>query len=492
MSELLKLSACQMRQGLISGDFSSTELTQAHLDQITRTNSQLNSFLKVTEESALELAKNADQLLKKSGDMSPPLTGIPIAVKDMLLTKDVTTTCASRILENFIPPYDATAVKLVKDAGAVILGKTNLDEFAMGSSNENSAFGPVRNPWDLDRVPGGSSGGSAASLASGQAPLALGTDTGGSIRQPASFTGTCGLKPTYGRVSRYGAVAFASSLDQIGPMARCIQDLALLLSAIAGYDPKDSTSLNVEVPDYLKSLDSAQILAKSGLRIGIPREYFEVGIAPDIEKPIRSAIAKLESLGATLVDISLPTSRHALAVYYILAPAEASSNLARYDGVRYGHRATNPQNLSDMYERTRQEGFGDEVKRRILIGNYVLSTGYYDAYYRKAQQVRTLIIEDFSKAFSSDCDIIVAPAAPTTAFKLGEKTVCPMEMYLADIFTIPVNLAGLPALSLPCGRDRNGLPVGLQMIAPPLKETTLLQAAYLLEQELTFPSTHCI
>ena len=486
MSSMTKLTSMEMREGLLQRDFSAVELAKQHLERIRSTNSELNSFITVTEREALEQAKRADEILAEQGANSPLLTGIPVAIKDMLVTKGIKTTCASKILYNFIPPYDGTAVSKLKASGAVIVGKTNLDEFAMGSSNENSAFGPVRNPWKLDRVPGGSSGGSAVAVASGQAPLALGTDTGGSIRQPASFTGICGLKPTYGRVSRYGAVAFASSLDQIGPFARDPRDLALLLQVIAGHDENDSTSVKQPVPNYLEELIANRGKGLAGLRVGVPKEYFISGIDSEVESNVKSAIAKLSELGAQIVDISLSTTDLALAAYYILAPAEASSNLARYDGVRYGLRAESPQNLAEMYEKTRGEGFGAETKRRIMIGNYVLSTGYYDAYYLKAQQVRTLIINDFRSVFNSQCDVIATPVTPTTAFKLGEKVSSPLQMYLADIFTIPASLAGLPGLSIPCGIDSCGLPIGIQLLGRPLEELQILTVAQELLDALQF------
>ncbi|MCB0324821.1 MAG: Asp-tRNA(Asn)/Glu-tRNA(Gln) amidotransferase subunit GatA, partial [Bdellovibrionales bacterium] len=394
--------------------------------------------------------------------------------------------CGSKILKGFIPPYECTAVQRILDCGGVLLGKTNLDEFAMGSSCEHSAFGPVRNPWDPQRVPGGSSGGSAAAVASGQVPLALGTDTGGSIRQPAAFTGTLGLKPTYGRVSRYGAVAYASSFDQIGPFGRTPRDLALLLQAIAGKDPNDSTSMHVEVPDYVGGLDRARTEGLKGLRVGVPKEQGLDGVQEDIRRSYQQSLTTLEQLGASVVEVSLPHLVHALATYYIIVPAEASSNLARYDGVRYGHRTERSESLEQMYCRTRAEGFGPEVKRRIMMGSFVLSSGYYEAYYRRAQQVRTLIINDYKAAFANFCDVIATPVSPTAAFKLGERMHSPLEMYLADVLTVPINLAGLPALSLPCGLDPTGLPVGLQLIAPPFQELRLLQAAESFLQQQPF------
>jgi aspartyl-tRNA(Asn)/glutamyl-tRNA(Gln) amidotransferase subunit A len=397
-------------------------------------------------------------------------------VKDNFLTRGIRTTCASKFLENFIPPYDCTTVKKLRAGGAIIIGKTNLDEFAMGSSAENSAFFATRNPWDTDRVPGGSSGGSAAALAADQCIAALGTDTGGSIRQPAAFCGVVGLKPTYGRVSRYGIIAFASSMDQVGPMTKDVRDCALMIESIASYDPADSTSANRPVPQYSASLTGDV----KGLRIGIPKEYFVSGIQPDVEQAVRTAVRQLERNGAAIKEISLPHTDYAVAVYYIIATAEASSNLARYDGMRYGHRAR-AKDLTETYMLSRAEGFGPEVKRRIMLGTYALSAGYYDAYYLKAQRVRTLIKRDFDEAFKS-CDAIIAPTAPTTAFKIGEKTQDPLQMYLSDIYTISVNLAGLPALSLPCGFDSEGLPIGMQIIGKHFDESTILAIAYAYEQ----------
>ncbi|MBP9838094.1 MAG: Asp-tRNA(Asn)/Glu-tRNA(Gln) amidotransferase subunit GatA [Proteobacteria bacterium] len=482
------LTVLEMRKALLSGSLSSVELTEAHLKRIKETNPTYNSFITICEKEALKQATLADKVIKEKADKSPLLCGIPVAVKDMLVTKDIQTTCASKILKGFIPPYDGTAVAKLKENGAVIVGKTNLDEFAMGSSNEHSHFGPVKNPWDITRVPGGSSGGSAVAVAAGQAPLALGTDTGGSIRQPASLTGTVGIKPTYGRVSRYGAVAYASSFDQIGPFARNIKDLAIILEAISGPDEYDSTSMNVAVPNYLEELEKTEGSNLSGLRIGVPKEYFVDGMDKEVEASVRDSFKVFEKLGAKIVDISLPHTEYTLAVYYIIAPAEAASNLARYDGIRYGYRTANAENLNELYEITRAEGFGSEVKRRILIGNYVLSAGYYDAYYLKAQQVRTLIINDFKAAFHNHCDIIATPVAPTTAFRLGEKTSSPLSMYLEDIFTVPINLAGVPGLSVPCGLDSNGLPIGLQLIGAPFSELQMLKTALAFEKEVNFPT----
>ena len=456
-------------------EISSVALTEAVFERIANTDSKLRAYLTLDRETALESAQRADERLKQ-GDSQSPLLGIPIALKDNFLTLGLHTNCASKILGDFIPPYDATTVKKLRAAGAVITGKTNLDEFAMGSSAENSAFFPTRNPWNPERIPGGSSGGSAAAVAADQCLAALGTDTGGSIRQPASCCGIVGLKPTYGRVSRYGIIAFASSMDQVGPMTKDVRDSALLLHALAGHDPADSTSANRPVPDYNAALNSDV----QGLRVGVPKEYFVSGMQPQVDQAVRTAIRKLEKQGALIEEISLPHTEYAVAVYYIIATAEASSNLARYDGMRYGYRA-DAKDLTETYMLTRDEGFGAEVKRRIMLGTYVLSAGYYDAYYLKAQRVRTLIKRDFDEAFKR-CDVIVTPTAPTTAFKIGEKTKDPLQMYLSDIYTISINLAGLPALSLPCGFDGDGLPIGLQIIGKHFDESTILRAAYHYEQ----------
>ena len=472
---LAALTLHEARENLRKREFSAQELAEAVFRRISETEEKLHSYITLSRDTALKEAKQADELLKT--DTNPhSLLGIPIAVKDNFLTRDIRTTCASKFLENFIPPYDCTTVKKIRASGAIITGKTNLDEFAMGSSVENSAFFTTRNPWDTDRVPGGSSGGSAAALAADQCIVALGTDTGGSIRQPAAFCGVVGLKPTYGRVSRYGIIAFASSMDQVGPMTKDVRDCALMLEAIASYDSADSTSANQPVPQYSASLTGDV----KGLRIGIPKEYFVSGIQPAVEQAVREAVRQLEKNGAAIKEISLPHTDYAVAVYYIVATAEASSNLARYDGMRYGHRAR-AKDLTETYMLSRAEGFGPEVKRRIILGTYALSAGYYDAYYLKAQRVRTLIKRDFDEAFKS-CDVIIAPTAPTTAFKIGEKTQDPLQMYLSDIYTISVNLAGLPALSLPCGFDSEGLPIGLQIIGKHFDESTVLAVAYAYEQ----------
>ena len=477
--DLLRLTIHEARELLAAKEVSAVELTQAYLDRIEAVDPEIGAFLTVSPEPALAQAGAADARLAKGGDV-PPLCGIPLGLKDNLVTKGVRTTCASRILESFIPPFDGTAVARVRDAGAVFLGKLNMDEFAMGSSTENSGLRLTRNPWDRERVPGGSSGGPTAATAAGLCTASLGSDTGGSIRQPASHCGVVGLKPTYGRVSRFGLVAFASSLDQIGPVTRDVTDCALLLQAVSGYDPADSTSVDVPVPDYLSAVGEGA----AGMRVGIPKEYFVEGIAPDVEKAVRGAMERLESEGLELVDISLPHTRYGVPVYYLIATAEASSNLARYDGVKYGHRSPEKaRSIIDMYAATRSEGFGDEVKRRIMLGTYALSAGYYEAYYRKAQQVRTLIRRDFQAAFET-CDVILTPIAPTAAFRIGEMADDPLQMYLSDIFTITANLAGLPGMSLPCGFTGEGLPVGLQLMGRPFDEAVLLRAARTLERTL--------
>ncbi len=466
---------------LVRGEIRATTLTEAVLARLTAVEEHLHAYITVTADLALQQAAQADAAFAR-GKVVSPLQGIPIALKDNLCTQGVRTTCASRILANFVPPYDATVVQRLRQAGAVCVGKTNMDEFAMGSSSENSAFGPTRNPWGhLQYVPGGSSGGSAAAVAADMCIAALGSDTGGSIRLPAALTGVVGLKPTYGRVSRYGLVAFASSLDQIGPLTKDVRDAALLLQVIAGHDPHDSTSGAVPVPDYTQVLEHGV----RGMKLGVPREYFGAGMDAEVEQAVRTGLETLRGLGAELVEVSLPHTRYAVATYYILANAEASSNLARYDGVRYGVRAEQPVNLLDMYARTRAAGFGAEVKRRIMLGTYVLSAGYYDAYYKKAQQLRTLFRQDFQQAFVH-CDVLVAPVAPTAAFRLGERLDDPLQMYLADVFTVPVNLAGLPALSLPCGWTGHDLPIGLQMIAPPFQESALFQVAAAFEAATPF------
>ncbi len=469
------LTIQEMRQKLLAGELTSVELTKACLERIKATDSQLNAFITVCEDESLAAAEQADQQIAAGN--SALLTGIPVAVKDIFNTLDVRTTCGSKILDNYVSPYDATAIAKLREQGAVIVGKLNMDEFAMGSSNENSAAGAVHNPWDAERVPGGSSGGSAAAVAAGQVVATLGTDTGGSVRQPASHCGVVGLKPTYGRVSRYGVVAFASSLDQVGPIAGNVEDCALMLNVVAGYDPADSTSVDRPVPNYLENLNAGV----AGKKIGLPKEYFIDGLDPEIKQAVDTAIETYRQLGAEIVEVSLPHTDYSVACYYLIAMAEASSNLARYDGVRFGKRQDPGEGLIGMYQQTRSAGFGDEVKRRIMLGTYALSSGYYDAYYLKAQKVRTLIRHDFLKVFD-EVDLLLTPVAPTPAFKIGEMVDDPLQMYLSDIFTIPTNLAGTCAMSFPCGFSEDGLPIGLQLIGKPFAEDEMLQAAYAFEQ----------
>ena len=472
-------SICELHQQLVNKERSAVEITTEALDRINKLEPTLKSFLCITADRALQQARQVDAKIA-AGDEIGLLAGIPIAVKDNMCTEGITTTCGSKILANFVPPYESTVTTKLIEAGAVILGKTNLDEFAMGSSTENSAFQITANPWDITRVPGGSSGGSAAAVAANQAVVALGSDTGGSIRQPASFCGVVGMKPTYGLVSRYGLVAYASSLDQIGPFGRTVEDAAILLNAIAGYDPKDSTSLNVEIPNYSDFLKPS-LKPRSKIKIGVIKETFGEGLDPVVEQAVTKAIEVLQSLGAEIQVISCPRFRYGLPTYYIIAPSEASANLARYDGVKYGFRTPDADNLIEMYAKTRAEGFGAEVKRRIMVGTYTLSAGYYDAYYLKAQKVRTLIKQDFDRAFTQ-VEVLVCPTSPTTAFKAGEKTSDPLSMYLSDLMTIPVNLAGLPAISVPCGFDSQGLPIGMQLIGKVLGESRLFEVAHAYEQ----------
>ncbi|MBI1922227.1 MAG: Asp-tRNA(Asn)/Glu-tRNA(Gln) amidotransferase subunit GatA [Geobacter sp.] len=473
--DLFELTIHELHEKLKKREVSSVEATKATLARIEAVEPKVNAFITVTTDEALKAAEEADKRIA-SGNIDI-LTGIPVALKDIFLTKGIRTTCASKILDNFVPPYDATSWLKLKERGAVLLGKLNQDEFAMGSSCESSAFGPTKNPWNPDCIPGGSSGGSAAAIAAQEAVATLGTDTGGSIRQPASHCGCVGLKPTYGRVSRYGVIAYASSLDQVGPMTRDVTDCAIMLGAVAGYDPLDSTSVNMPVPDYTKAL----IPDVKGLKIGLPKEYYIEGLDPDVKKALDLAIETYRGLGAEFVDISLPHTDYAVATYYLIATAEASSNLARYDGVRFGHRTSEPGNLIETYSRSRDEGFGAEVKRRIMLGTYALSSGYYDAYYIKAQKVRTLIMNDFLKAFET-VDAILTPVAPTPAFRIGEKSSDPLQMYLSDIFTIPVNMAGTCGISVPAGMSASGLPIGLQLIGKPFGEETIIRAAYAFEQ----------
>jgi aspartyl-tRNA(Asn)/glutamyl-tRNA(Gln) amidotransferase subunit A len=473
---LHQLTIHEASRGLAAKKFSAIELVEATLDRIVAVDNQTNAYLTLTPELALERARSADASI--AAGETGPLLGIPIAIKDVLCTKGLTTTCGSRILEEFVPPYDATAVARLKAAGAIIVGKTNTDEFAMGSSTENSSFFTTRNPWNLDRVPGGSSGGSAAAVAADECLGALGTDTGGSVRQPACLCGVVGLKPTYGRVSRYGLIAYASSLDQIGVLTKDVTDAAIMLEAIAGHDPRDSTSLDASVPEYEAALARGDGL--NGLRIGVPGEYFGKGIQPEVAAAVRAAIDELANLGAEIQDVGLPHTEYALPVYYLVAPAEASANLARYDGVRYGLRVDG-DSPAEMYMATRGKGFGAEVKRRIMLGTYALSAGYYDAYYLKAQKARTLIKGDFDAAFEK-VDLLATPVSPTTAFCIGEKADDPLQMYLSDLLTIGVNLAGNCGISVPCGFDEAGLPIGLQLIGPALAEERVLRAALAYER----------
>ena len=463
------LSLKEQLQGLKKGSFSSTELTSHYLERIEKYDDELNSFISITAERALIQAQDSDK--RYANNQAYGLDGIPLAHKDIFCTKDVLTTCGSKMLHNFVSPYSSTVYEKLDAQGMVMLGKTNMDEFAMGSSNETSYFGPVKNPWNKEYVPGGSSGGSAACVAANLTPVATATDTGGSIRQPASLCGLTGIKPTYGRVSRYGMIAFASSLDQGGVLAKSAEDAALILEAMSGYDPKDSTSLNVKQIDFQTNLNESI----KDLNIGLPKEFFDAELPSYLQKSIEESVDVFKHLGANIVEISLPNVSLSLPIYYIIAPAECSANLSRYDGVRYGYRCKNPKDIDDLFMRTREEGFGSEVKRRILIGTYALSAGYYDAYYLKAQKCRQLVANDFAEAFKK-VDVILSPTTPGTAFKSGEKTADPVEMYLQDIFTIPANLAGLPALSIPCG-EHEGLPLGLQLVGNSLQESTLLQFA---------------
>jgi aspartyl-tRNA(Asn)/glutamyl-tRNA(Gln) amidotransferase subunit A len=468
--ELNQLTIHELQEKIKSGETSAVQIAEAVFSRIDAVEERVHSFIRLMKEEAMIAAEKADDDIKKGNIKA--LTGIPIALKDIVCTKGITTTCGSHILCNFVPPYDATVVEKLRDAGAVFVGKTNMDEFAMGSSTETSYFGVTRNPWDLARIPGGSSGGSATAVAADECVASIGSDTGGSIRQPAALCGVVGMKPTYGRVSRFGLIAFASSLDQIGPFTKDVEDCAIMMNALAGFDPKESTSVPVEVPDY-RQYTGSDI---HGWKVGIPREYFIEGIDPEVNAAIKNAIAVIEKIGGKCVDISLPHTQYCLAVYYIIAPAEASSNLARYDGVKYGFRSADGGDLLDMYKNTRSQGFGVEVKRRIMIGTYALSAGYYDAYYKKASQVRALIKRDFEEAWKK-CDVILTPTTPTPAFKIGEKTDNPLQMYLSDIFTISTNLAGIPGISVPCGFTSGGLPVGVQFLAGHFEEGKLIQIA---------------
>lgn len=473
--ELCDTPAYSLAQMLAKGDISAVEVVASVFARIARKEDALHCYLHLNHEGAVAAAQAADAQ-RLAGQPVGPLAGVPVAVKDNMCIAGMPTTCASKVLAGYVPPYDATVIKQLKQAGLAIVGKANMDEFAMGSSTENSGYGPTHNPWSEDRVPGGSSGGSAAAVAAGETVVALGSDTGGSIRQPAAFCGVVGLKPTYGRVSRFGLVAYASSLDQIGPITRSVRDCALMMNVIAGHDPLDSTSIPEAAPDFTANLDAGV----KGLVVGLPREYFAAGIAPEVRDSVYAAVKLLESLGAKVEEVSMPRTDYALAAYYVVAPSECSSNLARYDGVRYGHRSEIASDTVTLFSHTREEGFGPEVKRRIMLGTYALSAGYYDAYYLKALKVRTLVKQDFDQAFAK-CDVLATPTAPTVAFRLGEKTNDPMQMYLSDVCTIPANLAGLPAISVPCGFSA-GLPIGLQLIGPALQEHRLLQTAYAYEQ----------
>ncbi len=477
---LLQSTAYQIKNKIISREIKSVDLVSSLFTRIKHVENNIQAFIVTDEKKAIHDAIEIDKRIER-GEEVGLLAGIPVAVKDNICTKSLPTTCASKILQNFIPPYDAFIVRRLKEEDAIIIGKTNLDEFAMGSSTENSGFKITRNPWNLECVPGGSSGGSASAVAADVAYMALGSDTGGSIRQPAALCGIVGVKPTYGRVSRYGLVAFGSSLDQIGPLTKDVRDAALLMQVIAGYDSCDSTSVKVPVPDYMEGIESDV----KGLRIGIPKEYFATGLKSDVHTVIKDALKVYKRLGVEIIDISLPHTEYAVAVYYIVANAEASSNLARYDGVRYGYRSNNAQGVIDMYSKTRAEGFGNEVKRRIMLGNYALSSGYYDAYYLKASRVRTLIKNDFDAAFEK-VDCIMSPTSPVPAFKIGERANNPLEMYLSDIYTIPANLAGIPGISIPCGFSKEHLPIGLQILAKHFEEKKLLQIAYAFERETDF------
>ena len=468
--ELFSLTIHELQEKIKNGDVSAMQIAESVFSRIAAVEERVHSYIRLMKEEALVQAVKADECIKK-GDIRT-LTGIPIALKDIVCTKGITTTCGSRILHNFVPPYNATVVEKLRDAGALFTGKANMDEFAMGSSTETSYFGPTHNPWDLERIPGGSSGGSASAVAADECIASIGSDTGGSIRQPAALCGVVGLKPTYGRVSRFGLIAFASSLDQIGPFTKDVEDCAIMMNVLAGYDPKESTSVKVDVPDY------RQFIGRdiTGWKVGIPEEYFVEGIDPEVSSAVKKTIEVVEKCGGKIIDISLPHTQYCLAVYYIIAPAEASSNLARYDGVKYGYRTSDARDLAEMYTKTRREGFGAEVKRRIMIGTYALSAGYYDAYYGKASQVRALIRRDFDEAFRK-CDVILTPTTPTPAFKIGEKTDDPLQMYLSDIFTISTNLAGIPGISVPCGYTTAGLPIGVQFLAGHFEEGKLLQIA---------------
>ena len=472
-----KLTLSELSKLLTEKELSSEELAREYLNNIEKKENTINAYIKITKELAIEKSKEIDKR-RLAGESLPPLAGIPYALKDNICTKNIPTTCASKMLENFLSPYDAEVVDKLNNHDVVLLGKTNMDEFAMGSTTENSYFKVTKNPRDTERVPGGSSGGSAAAVAAEEAAFALGSDTGGSIRQPAAFCGVVGMKPTYGSVSRRGLVAFASSLDQIGPITKTVQDSALVLNTIAGHDKGDSTSVDRSYPDYAHNIDRGV----KGMKIGLIKEFFQDGIDPEVKSSVLKAEETYEALGAEIVELSLPNLKHALPAYYVISSAEASSNLARFDGIRYGYRTEEYEDIEELYKKSRSEGFGPEVKRRIILGTFALSSGYYDAYYKKALQVRTLIAQDFNSAFEK-CDIILSPVAPTTAYKIKEKVTNPLEMYMGDIYTVPVNIAGIPALSLPCGLDKEGLPIGMQLIGKAFDESTLYKAGYAFEKE---------
>lgn len=477
MNEILNMPVTLLTEKIADKQLSSKEITEAYLENINKTDSEIGAYLTVTAESAIKTAEETDKKIA-AGEKLSTLAGIPGGIKDNMCTKGVKTTCASKMLENFVPCYSSTAVEKLNEQGFVMLGKLNMDEFAMGSTNENSYFKPVKNPVNTERVPGGSSGGSAAAVAAKEAAFTLGSDTGGSIRQPAAFCGVVGMKPTYGTVSRYGLVAFASSLDQIGPLTKNVKDNALILNAIAGHDPKDATCIGGSRPDYTAEIGKDV----KGMTVGLPMEFFGDGVSADVKDAVLAAAKRYEKLGANIEEVKLPSLKHALSAYYVISSAEASSNLARFDGIRYGYRSENAETLDDIYKNSRSEGFGPEVQRRIMLGTFALSSGYYDAYYKKALQVRTLVVRDYNKVFEK-CDFIISPVAPTTAYKLGEKTDNPLEMYMGDIYSVPINIAGVPSLSLPCGKDGDNMPIGMQLIGKPLGEATLYRAGYAFETD---------
>lgn len=477
MNEILNMPVTLLTEKIADKQLSSKEITEAYLENINKTDSEIGAYLTVTAESAIKTAEETDKKIA-AGEKLSTLAGIPGGIKDNMCTKGVKTTCASKMLENFVPCYSSTAVEKLNEQGFVMLGKLNMDEFAMGSTNENSYFKPVKNPVNTERVPGGSSGGSAAAVAAKEAAFTLGSDTGGSIRQPAAFCGVVGMKPTYGTVSRYGLVAFASSLDQIGPLTKNVKDNALILNAIAGHDPKDATCIGGGRPDYTAEIGKDV----KGMTVGLPTEFFGDGVSADVKDAVLAAAKRYEKLGANIEEVKLPSLKHALSAYYVISSAEASSNLARFDGIRYGYRSENAETLDDIYKNSRSEGFGPEVQRRIMLGTFALSSGYYDAYYKKALQVRTLVVRDYNKVFEK-CDFIISPVAPTTAYKLGEKTDNPLEMYMGDIYSVPINIAGVPSLSLPCGKDGDNMPIGMQLIGKPLGEAALYRAGYAFETD---------